>query len=296
MVIYGINPVLEALRAGRVRRIKLGPRADTRIDEALAAARSLGVTIERVDPHALDRAARGGVHQGIVAELDALRDYSIDELVAGASPASPLIVVLDGVEDPHNLGAILRTVDAAGAHGVVRQQRHAAALDGIAAKASAGALAHVRIATVVNIARALEELKEAGVWTVGFAGDAEESYDAVDFTLPTALVVGGEGEGLRRLTRDRCERLVHIPMRGAVSSLNVSVATGVALFEAARQRRAGRVKCNGASAGHKFFTAQLVYVLRFTVAGNGRNGCPLARVARPVLQMLFCLGWRSSVR
>lgn len=242
MVIYGINPVLEALRAGRVRRIKVGPRADKRIDEALAVARSHGVTIERIDPHALDRAARGGVHQGIVAELDALRDYSIDELVAGASPAPPLIVVLDGVEDPHNLGAILRTVDAAGAHGVVRQQRHAAALDGIAAKASAGALAHVRIATVVNIARALDELKEAGLWTVGFAGDAEETYDAVDFTLPTALVVGGEGEGLRRLTRDRCERLVCIPMRGAVSSLNVSVAAGVALFEAARQRRSGRVK------------------------------------------------------
>jgi len=242
MVIYGINPVLEALRAGRVRRIKVGPRADKRIDEALAAARTHGVTIERIDPHALDRAARGGVHQGIVAELDALRDYSIDELVAGASPAPPLMVVLDGVEDPHNLGAILRTVDAAGAHGVVRQQRHAAALDGIAAKASAGALAHVRIATVVNIARALEELKEAGLWTVGFVGDAEEPYDVVDFTLPTALVVGGEGEGLRRLTRDRCDRLVQIPMRGAVSSLNVSVATGVALFEAARQRRSGRVK------------------------------------------------------
>ena len=242
MVIYGINPVLEALRAGRVRRIKVGPRADKRIDEALAVARSHGVTIERIDAPALDRAARGGVHQGIVAELDALRDYSIDELVAGASPAPPLIVVLDGVEDPHNLGAILRTVDAAGAHGVVRQQRHAAALDGIAAKASAGALAHVRIATVVNIARALDELKEAGLWTVGFAGDAEETYDAVDFTLPTALVVGGEGEGLRRLTRDRCERLVCIPMRGAVSSLNVSVAAGVALFEAARQRRSGRVK------------------------------------------------------
>jgi 23S rRNA (guanosine2251-2'-O)-methyltransferase len=146
-------------------------------------------------------------------------------------------VVLDGVEDPHNVGAILRTVDASGAHGVIRQARRAAALDGVAAKASAGAVSHVRIATVVNIARALEELKAAGVWTVGLAGDAPEPYDAVDFTLPTALVVGGEGEGLRRLTRDRCDRLVKIPMRGTVASLNVSVATGVTLFEAARQRR-----------------------------------------------------------
>jgi 23S rRNA (guanosine2251-2'-O)-methyltransferase len=150
--------------------------------------------------------------------------------------------VLDGVEDPHNVGAILRSADAAGAHGVVRQARHAASLDGVAAKASAGALSHVRIATVVNIARALNELKDAGVWTIGFVGDAAEDYDVVDFTLPTAIVVGGEGEGLRRLTRDRCERLVRIPMSGAVSSLNVSVATGVALFEAARQRRAGRGK------------------------------------------------------
>ena len=238
MWIYGINPVLEALRSGRVRRIKVGPRADRRIEEALGAARALGVGVERSDARALDRVASGGVHQGIVAELEPPRDYSIEELIARAAPDPPLIVVLDGVEDPHNVGAILRTVDAAGAHGIVRQQRHAAALDGVAAKASAGAVAHVPIATVVNIARALEELKEAGLWTIGFAGDAKESYDAVDFTLPTALVAGSEGEGLRRLTRERCERLVRIPMRGALGSLNVSVALGVALFEAARQRRA----------------------------------------------------------
>lgn len=235
--------MVEALRAKRVKRIRVGTRGDTRVEEALALARAQHVPIEKVDPHALDRAARGGVHQGIVAELEALRDYGIDELVAAASPQPPLLVVLDGVEDPHNLGAILRSVDAAGAHGVVRQTRHAAAIEGIAAKASAGAVSHVRIATVVNIARALEELKEAGVWTVGLAGEATEAYDLVDYTLPTALVVGAEGEGLRRLTRERCDRLVHIPMLGSVSSLNVSVATGVALFEASRQRRlkSGRV-------------------------------------------------------
>ena len=237
MLIWGINPVLEALRAKRVKRMRVGTRADKRIDEALALARAQHVPIEKVDPHALDRAARGGVHQGIVAELEALRDYSIDELVAAASPQPPLLVVLDGVEDPHNLGAILRSVDAAGAHGVVRQARHAAAIEGIAAKASAGAVSYVKIATVVNIARALEELKEAGVWTVGLAGEATEAYDLVDYRLPTALVVGAEGEGLRRLTRERCDRLVHIPMLGSVPSLNVSVATGVALFEASRQRR-----------------------------------------------------------
>ena len=236
MIIYGFNPVIEALRAGRVRRLRVGARADKRTDEVVALAKRSGVAIERTDAAALERLARGGVHQGIVAELAPTRDYSIQELIERAAPAAPLLIVLDGIEDPHNLGAITRTVDAAGAHGVIRQARHAAALDGAAAKVSAGAMALVPFATVVNIARALEELKEANVWTVGLAREATESYDVVDYTLPTAIVLGSEGEGLRRLTRDRCDRLVRIPMAGAVDSLNVSVAAGVALFEAVRQR------------------------------------------------------------
>ena len=236
MIIYGFNPVIEALRAGRVRRLRVGARADKRTDEVVALAKRSGVAIERTDAAALERLARGGVHQGIVAELAPARDYSIQELIERAAPAAPLLIVLDGIEDPHNLGAITRTVDAAGAHGVIRQARHAAALDGAAAKAAAGAMALVPFATVANIARALEELKEADVWTVGLAGEATDSYDVVDYTLPTAIVLGGEGEGLRRLTRDRCDRLVRIPMAGGVDSLNVSVAAGVALFEAVRQR------------------------------------------------------------
>lgn len=236
MIIYGINPVIEALRSGRVRRVRIGGRADKRVEEALALARAKGVGVERVDAGALDRAARGGVHQGIVAELEAPREYGVADLVAAATGA-PLIVVLDGIEDPHNVGAIIRTADAAGAHGIVRQARHAASLEGIAAKASAGAVAHVRIATEVNIARAIDELKKLGVWTVGLAGEADEGYDAVDFTLPTAVVLGAEGPGLRRLVRERCDRIVSIPMYGAVHSLNVSVAAGVVLFEAARQRK-----------------------------------------------------------
>jgi 23S rRNA (guanosine2251-2'-O)-methyltransferase len=240
MIIYGINPVLEALRGGAVRRLRVANRSDRRIEEALALAHARGVTVDRVDVQALDRAAKGGVHQGIVAELAAPKDYSVQELVAAAAPHPPLIIVLDGIEDPHNVGAILRTADAAGVHGVIRQARHAASLDGIAAKASAGAVSHVRIATVVNIARAIEELKEAGVWTIGLAGEATDTYDAVDFTLPSALVVGAEGTGLRRLVRERCDRLVAIPMQGAVDSLNVSVASGVTLFEAVRQRRGSR--------------------------------------------------------
>jgi len=237
MLIYGLNPVLEALRSGRVRRLRVGPRADRRVEEAIALARTRNVPVERVDAQAIERAARGGVHQGIVADLDAPRDYSVKELVEGAAPAAPLLVVLDGIEDPHNVGAILRTVNGAGGHGVVRQQRHAAALDGVAGKASAGAVAHVRIATEVNIARAIEELKTLGVWTVGLSGDAQDPYDVVDYRLPTALVVGAEGTGLRRLVRERCDRVVSIPMYGAVDSLNVSVATGVVLFEAVRQRK-----------------------------------------------------------
>jgi 23S rRNA (guanosine2251-2'-O)-methyltransferase len=238
MIIYGLNPVLEALRQQRVRRLRIGTRTDRRIEELVALAREQGVHIERVDMSALDRVARGGVHQGIVADVEAPRDYGIGELVAAAAPDAPLLVVLDGIEDPHNVGAILRTLDAAGAHGVVRQERHAASLDGIVAKASAGAVSSVRIATVVNIARAVEELKDAGVWTIGLAGDAPDRYDAIDLTLPTALVLGAEGTGLRRLVRDRCDRLASIPMRGAVQSLNVSVAAGVVLFEAVRQRSA----------------------------------------------------------
>lgn len=240
MVIYGINSVLEALRTGRVRRVRVSGRTDRRIDEALALARERGVPVERVEAQVLAHAARGGVHQGIVAEIEAPRDYTVQELVAAAAPAAPLIVVLDGVEDPHNVGAVLRAADAAGCHGIVRQARHAAPLDGVAMKASSGAAAYVRVATVVNIARSVEELKEAGVWTVGLAGDAPERYHDVDLTLPTALVLGAEGTGLRRLVRERCDRLVSIPMQGAVHSLNVSVAAGVALFEALRQRQRGR--------------------------------------------------------
>lgn len=240
MIIWGINPVLEALRAGRVRRLRVGARSDQRVAEVIALAQKRGVSIERVDGAALERASRGGVHQGLVADVDEPREFTPEDLVAAAAPDAPLIVVLDGIEDPHNVGAILRTADAVGAHGVIRQARHAAALDGVVAKASAGAVSSVRVATVVNIARALEELEPLGVWAVGLADEASERYDEIDLTLPTAIVLGAEGQGLRRLVRDRCDRLASIPMAGTVSSLNVSVAAGVVLFEAVRQRTAAR--------------------------------------------------------
>jgi 23S rRNA (guanosine2251-2'-O)-methyltransferase len=236
MLIYGVNPVLEALRAGTVRRLRVSATAGDRVREIRERAAKTGIAVVVVQPADLDRAAKGGVHQGVAADVDEARDYDIRELVAGARGA-PLIVVLDGIEDPHNLGAILRTADAAGVDGVVRQTRHAARLDGAAAKASAGAVAHVRIANVVNIARAVNALKEAGVWTVGLDASATASYDQIEFTQPTAIVLGAEGQGLRRLVRETCDRLASIPMQGHVGSLNVSVAAAVVLFEAVRQRR-----------------------------------------------------------
>jgi 23S rRNA (guanosine2251-2'-O)-methyltransferase len=237
VLVYGINPVLEALKAGRVTRLRVSPRADRRMDQMLALAARQGIAVERADAAALDRAARGAVHQGVVAEVEDARAYSVAELVASSTAGlAPLIVVLDGLEDPHNVGAVLRTCDAAGVTGVIRQERHSAALDGVVGKASAGALAHARIASVVNIARAIEELKDAHVWTIGLAGDATDVHTDVDWTLPSAVVLGAEGTGLRRLVRERCDRLVRIPMYGRVDSLNVSVAAGVVLYEVVRQR------------------------------------------------------------
>jgi 23S rRNA (guanosine2251-2'-O)-methyltransferase len=243
MHIYGINPVAEALRAGRVTRLRVSARADKRMDQIVALAAQQGVAVERVDPPLLDRMAKGGVHQGVVADVEDRRDYSVHELIASpeigvdsAVRRNPAIVVLDGIEDPHNVGAILRSCDAAGVSGVIRQERHSAALDGVVGKASAGALSHVRIASVVNIARAVEELKEANVWTIGLAGGSGDLYTEIDWTLPSAIVLGAEGSGLRRLVRERCDRLVRIPMLGHVDSLNVSVAAGVVLYEVVRQR------------------------------------------------------------
>jgi 23S rRNA (guanosine2251-2'-O)-methyltransferase len=270
VIIYGINPVLEALRARRVKelrvehagsssgrasvasgfppppgsggraealRAKAGSRKTTdRLQQVLDLAEEQGVPIIRVPAATLDRDSKRGVHQGVVAEIAQVESYSVEDLVRGAR-STPLVVVLDGIEDPQNLGAILRTADAAGVDGVVVQSRRSAALGGATAKASAGAVAHVRVAEVVNIARAVEELKELGVWTVGLAGEAATTYDSIDFTLPTAVVLGAEGAGLRRLVRERCDHLAAIPMQGHVGSLNVSVAAGIALFEAVRQRR-----------------------------------------------------------
>ncbi len=241
MLIYGINAVAEALRAGRVREIRVAGRADDRLRDLLDRAAGGGVCVRQVTRAVLDADAEGAKHQGIVADIRPLAPATLADLARGHDNArAPLIVVLDGVEDPQNVGAIIRSVDAAGGSGVVRQTRRAAPLAGAAAKASAGAVHHVPVADVVNIARAIEELKEYGVWSVGLDAAAETPYYGLDLTVPLALIVGAEGYGLRRLVRERCDLVAAIPMAGHVSSLNVSVATAVVLFEAVRQRQRGR--------------------------------------------------------
>ena len=235
MIVYGINPVLEALRAGTVSRLWVRAEAGARVARLVARAARAGVAVRPADAAELDRLAAGGPHQGVAAEVDRPPRRTLDDLLRDAG-AVPLLVVLDGIEDPRNVGAVARTAEAAGVDGLIHQTRRSAPLGATAARASAGALAHLRVAAVVNISRALEELRRAGVWTVGLAEDAERPYHSLDLTAPTALVIGAEGSGLRRLVRQRCDWLVSIPMRGRVSSLNVSVAAGIALFEAVRQR------------------------------------------------------------
>lgn len=236
MIVYGINPVLEALRAGHARAIRLGPASSARTAEIRRLATAGRVPVTSVSSEVLDRATGGAVHQGVAAEVTPPASLSLDALIAEASHPA-LLLVLDGIEDPQNLGAILRVAEAAAVDGVIRQTRRAAPL-GRVAKASSGALTHVRLASVVNIARAVSELKAAGVWTVGLEADGDDLFGGHDLSLPTALVLGSEGRGLRRLVRERCDRIVSIPMLGHVNSLNVAVAAGVVLFEAVRQRRA----------------------------------------------------------
>lgn len=234
MIIYGINPTAEALRAGSVSRIWTSG-AGARLSRLAERARRAGVAVQQVGPAELERLAPGAAHQGVAADIAAPPPCTVQELLQGV--AAPLLLVLDGIEDPRNFGAVARAAEAAGVNGLIHQTRRSARVDGAAQKASAGALAHVRRAAVVNVSRALDELRGAGVWTVGLDHGAARPYHELDLTGRIALVLGAEGRGLRRLVRERCDWLASIPMRGRVESLNVSVAAGIALFEALRQRR-----------------------------------------------------------
>ena len=241
--ITGIHAVREALEAGRAfdRIVIAKGRQDSRVEEIVQSARGRQIPVRFEDRGQLDRLANAKDHQGVVALVAASASATLEDILARAN-GSPgqigLIVLLDGVEDPHNLGAIIRTALAAGAHGVVIPERRAAGLTDTVARASAGALAHLPVARVTNLARTMEELKAAGYWLVGLDEHAPKSYTEVDYTSPIAIVLGGEGQGMHELTRKRCDFVVSLPTMGPVKSLNVSVAAGVVLFEARRQRRA----------------------------------------------------------
>jgi 23S rRNA (guanosine2251-2'-O)-methyltransferase len=239
----GIHAVKEALEAQRpIDRIAIAKgRQDTRVEEIVQLARKQGVPVRFEDRGQLDRLANSKDHQGVVALAAARAAADLDDILANANAHAGqpgLIVLLDGVEDPHNLGAIIRTALAAGAHGVVIPERRAAGLTDTVARASAGALAHLPVAKVTNLARTMEELKEAGYWLVGLDEQGDKNYTEVDYTSPVGIVMGSEGQGLHELTRKRCDFVVSLPTVGPVKSLNVSVATGVVLFEVLRQRNA----------------------------------------------------------
>lgn len=245
--LYGINPVLEALRAGRAVEEVLvaeGSRHN-RAREVIELARAQNVPVSRMPRTGLDRAAGGPHHQGVVARVSAARYADADDLLESlaarvGSETEPLVVVLDGIEDPRNLGAILRTVECAGVHGVFVPERRAVGLTDTVAKAAAGAIEHVPVVRVTNLARLIDQLKERNVWMVGTATDGSMDYTEWDWTRGSAVVFGSEGSGLHRLVRERCDALVRIPVAGRIESLNVSVAAGVILFEAIRQRMAQR--------------------------------------------------------
>ena len=237
----GIHAVREALQAGSAfdRIVIAKGRQDTRVEEIVQLARAQNIPVRFEDRNQLDRLTNSRDHQGVVAVAAARPPATLEDLLDQANKSKGqmgLIVLLDGVEDPHNLGAIIRTALAAGAHGIVIPERRAAGLTDTVARASAGALAHLPVARVTNLARTMEELKEAGYWLVGLDENGEKSYTEVDYTTPTGIVMGGEGSGLHELTRKRCDFVVSLPTSGPVKSLNVSVATGVVLFEALRQR------------------------------------------------------------
>ena len=239
-LICGINPVLEALAAGtrhfdRLLIVK-GSR-NQRVSEAVARASQQGIPLRFEARETLDRMAGGLSHQGIMAVVSAKPVIDLETLLAEArTPA--LVVLLDGVEDPRNLGAVLRTAEAAGADGVVLPERHSAGLSEAVSRASAGGLEHGKVARLGNVAQAIETLKSRGLWVVGFDAAGTERWDTVDYRRPLVLVLGGEGRGMRRLVRERCDHLVSLPLFGHVGSLNVSVAAGIALYEVIRQRGA----------------------------------------------------------
>lgn len=246
-IIFGISPVLEALNAGnrKIEKILVAEgRQHNRVNEIVGLARKLNVRFQTVSRQNLSKfVERDSNHQGVIAFTSSASYYDkqklIDEII---EKENSLSVILDGVEDPHNLGAVLRSVECVGADGVFIPERRAVGLTETVTKSSAGASEYVKLAKVTNVNHLIDELKANNVWVVGASGDANMNYTEWDWKQSTALVMGGEGKGLSRLTAEKCDVLVKIPMCGKIESLNVSVATGVILFEALRQRKADNEK------------------------------------------------------
>ena len=242
-VIEGRNAVTEAIRAGvAIDKIYLlKGEGDSALGHIASAAREQGVVVVNTDRRKLDAMSRTHAHQGVIA-LAAVREYaSVDDILAAAQAKNepPLIVVCDELSDPHNLGAVIRTADAAGAHGVIIPKRRSAGLTAVVGKTSAGAVAHVPVARVPNLPALLKELKEAGVWVFGTAAEGTSTLYQADLKGPAAIVIGSEGDGMGRLVRENCDFIVSIPMRGKINSLNASAAAAVLLYEAVRQRTGG---------------------------------------------------------
>jgi 23S rRNA (guanosine2251-2'-O)-methyltransferase len=242
-LVYGLHAVQAVIDRAPERLLELWmaePRQDARARELRERALAAGARVQTVGGESLSKLVGDVTHQGAVASIRPLKPWDEREFLAAISQMTmPLILVLDGVTDPHNLGACLRSADAAGVQAVVIPKDRSATVDGVVRKVAAGAAEFVPLVVVTNLARALSGLKEAGLWVVGTDGEAEQGLYSADLNRSLALVLGAEGTGLRRLTRDSCDFLVSIPMAGQVESLNVSVAAGVVLFEARRQRLSG---------------------------------------------------------
>lgn len=243
-VVAGLKPVLELLSAGSrpISSLMLDMEKGGKLfEQIIEQARRVGVKVKVVPKIALDKVAGPVRHQGAVAVVSPKEYEDPDEMVdrALASGKPPIIIILDGIEDPHNLGAVIRTAEAAGADGIVIPERNAAHLSAAVARASAGALEHMPVARVPNLSNFIEKIKVKGIWVVGLAGDSKTDYTSFDMTGPVAVVMGNEGSGIRPIVRQNCDGLVSLPMMGKVSSLNVSVAAGIVVYEALRQRKAG---------------------------------------------------------
>jgi 23S rRNA (guanosine2251-2'-O)-methyltransferase len=238
-ILYGLHPVEEALRSGtrKFDHICIArERQDARLEKLIQACRDAGVKMRLDTRDQLTKLARTEAHQGVVAIVRQRQFLELDDLLAGDKP-NRLFLALDGIEDPQNLGALLRTAEGAGVDGVIVTERRSAPLSPVAVKASAGAAEHIKMARVVNLVRTLEELKENNLWVIGLDERGSMDYDEFDYSVGCAVVLGREGAGLHDLVRRRCDHLLRIPMAGRIESLNVSAAGAVVLYEAARQRR-----------------------------------------------------------